>query len=181
MNELDRLKKALVCFIERALQRVDYYALYTAKVVKQNTNGTLELQPEDARFQALLPGLTSVPIRYGIPGVKVEIPAGGRVAVGFEGGNPQFPVVVFWDNSLVTKLVMEADKIYLGGDTLTEPAAKGQTLETYLTGLKTAFDAHTHVVIGAVPAVPPTAPVTTVPIPLFPVVPDIKAAKVEVK
>jgi hypothetical protein len=107
----DRLKEALFKLVREALKRVDYYALYPSKVVKQDANGNLELQPEDSRIAAP----TGVPIRLGIPGAKVEVQAGGRVLLGFENGDPRFPVALLWDLTTVTKLELNATEIVLNG------------------------------------------------------------------
>jgi hypothetical protein len=107
----DRLKEAFAKLIREAMSQVDYYAPYACKVVKQDNNGNLELQPEVAK----LPGLTGVPIRLGIPGAKVEIQAGARVILEFENGDPRFPVVSMWDMATVTKLEITANEIIFNG------------------------------------------------------------------
>lgn len=117
MTDWDRLKKAFDTFINTAMRRVDFYALYPAKVIAQKNDLTLELQPEDVRFQALLPGLTKVPIRLGIPGAKVTVQVGGRVLLGFEAGNQQAPVALLWDTSVVTKLEIDANEVIFNGGT----------------------------------------------------------------
>ncbi len=115
MNPFDRLKQAVFTLIEVAMRRVDYYALYPAKIIKQDAQGRLELQPEDVRLVNMWPGLTAVPIRLGLPGVKVTVPAGGRVLLGFEGGDPMAPVALLWDISSVSKLEIDATEIIFNG------------------------------------------------------------------
>src|SRR5947199_10511851 len=66
---------------------MDYLASYPATAVTQNSDGTLEIQPDDSR----LPSLSSVPIRYGVPGVSAQIANGGRVLLAFPGGHPAKP------------------------------------------------------------------------------------------
>lgn len=79
-------------------ERLDFLALYPARVVVQNLNGTLDVQPDDAR----LPSMQSVPIRYGVPGVTAKVAAGGRVLIGFENGDPSRPVATLWDSASTT-------------------------------------------------------------------------------
>src|SRR5690242_14832304 len=99
----DRAKAGLSAFIRRVVgldilgPRVDYLALYAAKVVVQNGDGTLELQPDDTR----LPGYSSVPIRYGIPGVTATVSANARCLITFAGADPQKPIVVGWEPGTV--------------------------------------------------------------------------------
>jgi hypothetical protein len=78
--------------IRRALRRVDYLALYPARVVSQSAAGLLDLVPDDAR----VPPCSGVPIRYGLPGVTAVVPAGERVTLTYEGGDPSKPVATLW-------------------------------------------------------------------------------------
>lgn len=75
-----------------------------AKVITQNADGTLELKPEDERW----PGMSKVPIRYGLPGVSAKIKAGARVIFTFEGDDTTRPIVVGWDNADVEKVEIDA-------------------------------------------------------------------------
>lgn len=84
-------------------------------------------------------------------------------------------------------LAVETGKVYLGAETSTEPAAKGQTLKGYLESIKSKFDSHVHVSAAAgaptgtpiatfTPPDPPGAPVS------FPEVPAaLLATTTEVK
>jgi hypothetical protein len=109
----DRLKEAFAKLVREIMSKVDYYALYPSKVVKQDANGNLELQPEDSRIAAP----TGVPIRLGIPGAKVEVQPGGRVLLGFENGDPRFPVALLWGAATVQKFELNANEIILNGGT----------------------------------------------------------------
>lgn len=88
--------------IRRALRRVDYLALYPARVVSQSAAGLLDLVPDDAR----VPSCGGVPIRYGLPGVVVTVPAGARVLLGYEAGDPSKPVATLWDAAEVTRITV---------------------------------------------------------------------------
>lgn len=88
--------------IRRALRRVDYLALYPARVVSQSAAGLLDLVPDDAR----VPACSGVPIRGGIPGVTVTVPAGSRVLLGYEAGDPSRPVATLWDAAEVTRITI---------------------------------------------------------------------------
>ena len=74
-NTLDRLKssiKAMVRVFSGA--ELDYFAYYAARVVSQSGN-KLDLTPDDTR----IPGMTSVPMRLGIPGITATVEPGSRV------------------------------------------------------------------------------------------------------
>jgi hypothetical protein len=92
MSSTTSLIKAI---IERIVgERLDYLALYPARVVSQSIiDGSLDVQPDDTR----LPPMQNVPIRYGVPGVRAEVSAGAQVLIGFEQGNPSRPVATLWD------------------------------------------------------------------------------------
>jgi hypothetical protein len=100
----DRLRDIVARLLSSVTSRLDYLALYPARVVAQNADGTLELKVDDARVG----GLSKVAIRYGIPGVKAEVAANSRVLLGFEGGDPQRPVATLWE-------LTEATLIFNGG------------------------------------------------------------------
>src|SRR5574343_585652 len=86
---LDRLTEAFQNLVQ-AFRPLDYYALYQCSVVGQSGN-KLDLRPDDPRLPQ--GGLTEVPLRYGLPGVEVEVSNGTRCLLGFEGGNPSLPYV----------------------------------------------------------------------------------------
>ena len=88
--------------IRRALRRVDYLALYPSRVVSQNAAGLLDLVPDDTR----VPSCGGVPIRGALPGVTVTVPAGARVLLGYEAGDPSKPVATLWDAAEVTRITV---------------------------------------------------------------------------
>lgn len=96
----DRLLAPIEALVKRFTSRIDFCALYACKVVAQNADGTLELQPDDAR----MPGLSAVLIRHGLPGVTVTVAAGSRVLLGFENASPASPFAALWDASSVTEI-----------------------------------------------------------------------------
>lgn len=111
---MDRMKGGLEAFVRSLLHRLDYFALYPAKVVVQNADGTLELQPDDTR----LPPHSQVPIRLGIPGASVKVAVGARVLLGFAAGRPDLPIATLWETGTVTELTISGATIKLGAATL---------------------------------------------------------------
>jgi hypothetical protein len=95
----DRFKAALEAVVQRITNKYDYAVPYACRVVAQNGDGTLELVPEDGRLGSnqTIPGLSSVPIRYGAPGMTATVQAQARVIVEFENADPARPVVTAWD------------------------------------------------------------------------------------
>jgi hypothetical protein len=123
---LDRVKRGLALFV-RATQPVDYLALYPAKVLKQNADGTLELVPDDAR----IPHTSNVPIRLGIPGTTVKVAVAARVLLGFENASPSQPVATLWEASGLVELVF--------GAVANDSVAMAAKVQAALTALKTAI------------------------------------------
>jgi len=132
----DRLVRVITRIVESVAKRhLDTRALYPCTVLGQNANGTLELMPDDAIMGGGLGGLSSIPIRYGAPGETVEVSAGVRVLLGFEGGDPSRPVAALWESGGVPTLrTVDADAIELGagegtviraGDNITVGTATG--------------------------------------------------------
>lgn len=91
------LRRLVEAFVGR---RLDHLALYPATVVQQRADGTLDLSPEDPR----VPSCQGVPIRLGLPGVTVTVPAGGRVLLGYENGSPARPYASLWESGTVTQI-----------------------------------------------------------------------------
>lgn len=88
-REHEILSKVIAAHLPVALE---YLAAYDATVVAQNADGSLELRLEDPA----MPGLSSVPIWLGLPGIRVEVQKGAPVKVGFTGGDPSKPYAGLW-------------------------------------------------------------------------------------
>jgi len=82
--------------------RLLYLGQYICTVQSQDDDGRLDLLPDDERVRGT--GLTKVPIRYGIPGVKARVRAGARVTLGFEAGDPGRPYAGVWDPGEIESL-----------------------------------------------------------------------------
>ena len=96
-SALDHLRRIVEGFVG---PRLDYLALYPATVVAQRADKTLDVQPDDSR----VPPCAGVPIRHGLPGITVTVPTGGRVLLGYAGGNPALPYVSLWETGTVTAI-----------------------------------------------------------------------------
>jgi hypothetical protein len=120
-----------------------YLGTYTAKVVRQAGDGTLDLLPEDSRLRGT--GLQSVPILHGLPGCVVRVPNGERVLLAFDGGDPSKPYASLWHEGQVTS-------IELGG---TLKVALAQLVKAELDKIQTAFDSHVHATAGTGTPSPP--------------------------
>jgi hypothetical protein len=114
---LDRLKKAFDEAVASVFPEIDYQALYTFQVVKQNGDGTLELQPVGRSATLKLPSKSNVPIRYGVPGAKITVGTDSQVLLGWRDGDPQQPFAALWvtgnSGDLVTIEIDAAQKITL--------------------------------------------------------------------
>lgn len=99
-GDLDRVKWGLAQFVRAVFSRIDYLALYPAKVIAQRGDGSLDVVPDDGRFA----GLSGVPVRYGIPGVTATVAPGARVLIGFAGGDPSRPIAEFWESATLISL-----------------------------------------------------------------------------
>ncbi len=95
---LDRVLEPLAALIRSVTRRLDYACWYSAKVVGQNEDGTLELQPDDAR----LPSLSAVPIRTGVAGASVKVDAGARVMIAFANADPSMPFAGLFEPGTAT-------------------------------------------------------------------------------
>ena len=90
--------------VERTLARLRYafVRVVTAKVFKQDPDGSLRLQPDDPAYPQTLP----VPPRYGLPGVTCKVAPGARCLLAYENSDPGRPVVTSWGDATLQELVI---------------------------------------------------------------------------
>lgn len=122
-----RLRGTLERLIRWVMRDALYLGTYSALVVRQAADGTLDVLPDDERLRA--GGLQAVPIRHGLPGVEVDVPAGERVLLAFDAGDPRKPYAALWHAGQVTA-------VRIGG---TEAVALATLVEEQLVALKDAI------------------------------------------
>lgn len=91
-TERGGLLAAFERLLGRLTRRVDYLGLYPARVVAQRADGTLDLVPDSPRVAPC----QGVPYRT-LRGLSVDVPAGARVLLGYEGGDPSRPYALAWE------------------------------------------------------------------------------------
>jgi hypothetical protein len=89
-----------VSIIRSVMSEVDYHKPYPARVIVQDSDGTLQVKPDLDR----IPGLTGVPIRYGVPGFTARVPPGTRCIVEFENGDSRAPIVTGFEPGAILQL-----------------------------------------------------------------------------
>lgn len=148
MEIVDRVKSSFLSLARGAHPRIDYKTLYRAKVVMQSGDlARVDLQPDD---KDLVPGLTQIPLRHGLPGVQLRVPLGSYVLVGWADGDPQKPFAALWDDGeksgggrAPVQIVLNAADLHLGG-VATQAAVYGDALKALLENLCDAIAGHTH-------------------------------------
>lgn len=100
---MDSLRDSIARIVDRLVgRRMDHLALYPARVVSQAADaGPLDLVPDDPRA----PSCQGVPY-VSLPGVRLVVPAGTRVLLGYAGGDPSQPRALLWEMGDVTRLVV---------------------------------------------------------------------------
>jgi hypothetical protein len=91
-TERGGLLAAFERILGRLTRRVDYTALWPARVVAQRGDGTLDLVPDSPRVAPC----QGVPYRT-LRGLSVDVSAGARVLLGYEGGDPSQPYALAWE------------------------------------------------------------------------------------
>lgn len=91
----DRLKAGLANFVLGVFPRYDYLARYPGRVVAQRGANSFDFQPDSPS----VPGVSGVPVRFGLPGVTVQLNLGSspRCLLGFVGADPSQPFLDIWE------------------------------------------------------------------------------------
>ena len=131
-TSFDRVKTYLKRIIDGQTRRMDALALYPCKVVSQNGDNSLELQPDSPNLAAV----SRVPLRLGIPGATAKVAPGSRVLLGFEGGDLRAPVATVWGTSTLTELDI--------GNSPTSYIALATQTKAALDAIVTWANAHVH-------------------------------------
>jgi hypothetical protein len=119
---LPSLRDHVVAIVEAVIgRRLDYHALYPCSVAFQNPASlALDLIPDDMRVKGV--GTSGIKLRHGLPGFTAVVPAGTRVLMGFEAGDPKRPYALLWDAGAVTTITFDGgtDEVARVGDSAGE-------------------------------------------------------------
>lgn len=139
--------RAAIREIVRAEVRDLTYALWRPCTVVSQSGDLLDLRPDDDHVAPP----TGVPYRT-LPGVKLTIPAGTRVLLGYEGADPRRPVALLAEYSAVTRLAVNGATTKAARDG--EAVNSSTAMDTWITAVSTLLNTP-GVVTGSVGAVTP--------------------------
>jgi hypothetical protein len=118
-----------------------YARMYRGKVVAQSDDADLvDVRPDDPR----LPDMAKLPLRHGIPGLRVSVAMGSYLLVGWDDGRPDKAFAALWNRDVkVRKVSLVADEIHLGSRGASEALILGTSYraaeDQLLSGLQQAF------------------------------------------
>ena len=94
----------LARLVERTLTRLrfGFLKLVAGNAVRQNADGSLQVQPDGDAYPATNP----TPYRLGVPGVTCKVAPGARCLVSYEDADPGKPVVTSWGKATLQELVI---------------------------------------------------------------------------
>lgn len=100
---------AIQALARQMTAKLDFYALYDAKVAAQSADGaTVDLIPSDKR----IPQLQRVPLVLGTPGTVVKFVPGSFVRLGWNNGNPEQPYAcLFQGGETVTSISFAGNSV----------------------------------------------------------------------
>lgn len=82
-----------------------YLRTYEATVERQHDDDSLDLLPDDPAVRGR--GLQHVPIRHGLPGVRVRVALGSRVLLGFVQADPSRPYASLWQAGSIEEIMFD--------------------------------------------------------------------------
>ena len=145
----DRLKEAFAAAV-KSVAGVDYFACYWARVVSQS-GSTIDVEIDNPTVAKFMPTMARVPLTMPAPGASVSMAAIGRVLIGWSGGDPARPYAFAPDaDTHLNKLVLNADQLFLGGETGAQPAIMGTTYRKAEDAYLKAISAGLSAALGAV-------------------------------
>jgi len=128
------LRELVTSIVEAVIgPRIDYSRTYIARVVHQAADDTLEVEPDTKK----IPGLTKVPIFFGLPGVSAKVRKGARVVLGFLGGDPTLPYATVWESASVLEVVIDAEVVKLAAGSR-NVAREGDPVAVFITPVQAA-------------------------------------------
>lgn len=96
-----------------------YARTYRARVVAQADDSDLvDVRPDDPR----LPDMAKIPLRHGVPGLRVQVAMGSYLLVGWDNGRPDMPFAALWNPDVhAIKVSVVTDLLNLGSRMLLPP------------------------------------------------------------
>jgi hypothetical protein len=128
-----------------------YARMYRAKVVAQSDDADeVDVRPD----LPLLPDMAKIPLRHGVPGLRVHVALGSYILVGWDDGRPDHAFASLWNPDVrVLKLSFVADDLRLGGRDASEALVQGTSYrgaeDQMLTGLQAGLTAMASAAQGA--------------------------------
>jgi hypothetical protein len=124
----DRARALFRGLVRETMADTARHRLMPARVVLQNGDGTLDVQPDDTA----LPAMTGVPLLTFLPGVTARVVAGARVVVGFAEGDARRPVALAFESGALSELTIAtqggATLRLTGGDVHVLPGGLGSVM-----------------------------------------------------
>jgi hypothetical protein len=117
--------------------------MYRAKVVAQSDDDDqVDVRPD----LQLLPDMAKIPLRHGVPGLRVSVVLGSYLLVGWDDGRPDRPFAALWrPGTKVHKISHVCPDLRLGGRDAHEHLVQGDSYrraeDQMLAGLLTGLSA----------------------------------------
>lgn len=118
-----------------------YARMYRGRVVAQSGDDEyVDVRPDDPR----LPDMAKLPLRHGVPGLRVQVELGSYLLVGWDDGRPDKAFAALWNRDVhVLKMSLVNDELHLGSRGASEAFVLGtsyrQAEDELLSGLQAAF------------------------------------------
>ncbi len=137
-GDTERVRGAFKRLARSAAPRVDFFARYEAKVIRQSpVDDSLELVPDDERVAPI----SDVPIRVPAPGFRVLVAPLSKVLLGWEGGDPQRPFCEAFSRlaGSATRVDVKSPDVRLGDPDLAKTLSIAEKVDANFNGIKSAL------------------------------------------
>lgn len=127
----DRVHAGIAALARQAVRGVDWYRTFQGEVVTQRGDGTLDINLDKVMGRPEMPPIRGAQVSVPVGGAALNVRAGDRVSVYYEGGDPRKPRCSGYETGTATRGVALLDSSGDAGTLVLTVVAPGVLSGTY--------------------------------------------------